>query len=72
MKQLFKFYSKYVIPTIGGLFSKDKNAYKYLPESASKFPYGKNFNNILAKNGFNRTVNKPVAFGISSIYTAIK
>jgi len=72
MKQLFKFYSKYVIPTIGGLFSKDKKAYKYLPESASKFPYGERFNNILAKNGFNRTVNKPVAFGIASIYTAIK
>ena len=70
MKQLFKFYSKYVIPTVGGLFSKDKKAYDYLPESAAKFPYGKAFNNILQKNGFNKAINNPVAFGISTIYTA--
>ncbi len=70
MKQLFKFYSKYIIPTVGGLFSKDKSAYDYLPESAAKFPYGKAFNNILEKNGFNKAVNKPVAFGISTIYVA--
>ena len=72
MKQLFKFYSKYVIPTIGGLFSKDKKAYKYLPESAAKFPYGEKFNNILLKNGFNTAKDKQVAFGISSIYIATK
>jgi len=72
MKQLFKFYSKYIIPTIGGLFSKDKSAYSYLPESAAAFPYGKNFNNILQKNGFNNATNKPLTFGIASIYTAKK
>ncbi len=72
IKQFFKFYSKYVIPTIGGLFSKDKKAYSYLPESAAKFPYGKKFNNILLKNGFNTAKDKPVAFGISTIYTATK
>lgn len=70
IKQFFKFYSKYIIPTIGGLFSKDKKAYNYLPESASKFPYGEAFNNILLKNGFNKATNNPVAFGISTIYTA--
>ena len=47
VKQGFQFYSKYVIPTIGKLFSKDKNAYDYLPESAAAFPYGEAFNNIL-------------------------
>ena len=70
MKQLFQFYSKYVIPTVGGLFSKDKSAYDYLPESAAKFPYGEKFNNILQKNGFNIATNTPVAFGISTIYRA--
>ncbi|MEE9349526.1 MAG: bifunctional demethylmenaquinone methyltransferase/2-methoxy-6-polyprenyl-1,4-benzoquinol methylase UbiE [Flavobacteriaceae bacterium] len=72
MKYLFKFYSKYIIPTIGGLFSKDKKAYSYLPESATNFPYGKAFNNILLKNGFNTAIDKPVAFGVSTIYTATK
>ncbi len=72
MKQLFKFYSKYVIPTVGGLFSKDKKAYSYLPESAANFPFGKAFNNILVKNGFNTAKDIPVTFGISTIYIAKK
>ncbi len=72
MKQLFKFYSKYVIPTVGSLFSKDKKAYNYLPESAANFPFGKAFNNILLKNGFNTAKDIPVTFGISTIYIANK
>lgn len=72
MKPLFKFYSKYIIPTVGKLFSKDKSAYDYLPESAAAFPYGEKFNNILQKNGFINTTNKPLTFGIASMYTATK
>ncbi len=72
MKQLFKFYSKYIIPTVGKLFSKDKSAYCYLPESAAAFPYGKNFNNILQKNGFNNATNRSLTFGIAAMYTAKK
>lgn len=72
MKQLFQFYSKYVIPTVGGAFSKDKKAYNYLPESAANFPYGKAFNNILIKNGFINAQDIPVTFGISTIYVAKK
>ena len=72
VKQLFTFYSKYIIPTIGGLFSKDKSAYSYLPESAAIFPYGEKFNNILIKNGFNKVTNTPLTFGAAAIYTASK
>ncbi len=72
VKQLFTFYSKYIIPTVGKLFSKDKNAYSYLPESAAIFPYGKKFNNILEKNGFNKATNVSLTFGAASIYTATK
>ena len=72
IKKIFNFYSKYIIPTIGKLFSKDKKAYTYLPESAAAFPYGKMFNNILEKNGFNNATNKPLTFGAASIYTATK
>jgi len=71
-KQLFNFYSKFIIPNIGKIFSKDKRAYTYLPKSAAVFPYGKKFNNILEKNGFNNATDKPLTFGAASIYTAIK
>jgi demethylmenaquinone methyltransferase/2-methoxy-6-polyprenyl-1,4-benzoquinol methylase len=72
IKQGFTFYSKYVIPTVGKLFSKDKNAYQYLPESAAAFPYGDSFNNILLKTGFNTSKVYPQTFGIATIYQAIK
>lgn len=71
-KQGYKIYSNYVLPTIGKLFSKDKSAYQYLSESASVFPYGEQFNNILRKIGFTDVENHPQTFGVSSIYSASK
>lgn len=71
-KQGYAVYCKYILPTIGGLFSKDKKAYKYLSESASKFPYGERLNNILRKIGFIDVVNKPQMFGSTTIYVAYK
>ena len=72
VKQGFIFYSKYIIPAIGKLFSKDKSAYTYLPESAAAFPYGNTFNNILLKTGFNTSKVYPQTFGIATIYQAMK
>ncbi len=71
-KQGYYFYTKYILPTIGKLFSKDRSAYKYLSESASVFPHGENFNNILRKIGFIDVENKPQTFGVASIYVATK
>ncbi len=72
VKQLFRFYSKYIIPNIGKLMSKDKKAYDYLPESAAAFPYGEAFNNILLKSGFSTSKVYPQTFGAATIYQAIK
>ncbi len=71
-KQGYKFYTNFILPIIGKLFSKDKVAYSYLSESANSFPFGEAFNNILQKNGFKNAKNLPVTFGVASIYTALK
>lgn len=71
-KQGYQIHSKYILPLVGKLFSKDKTAYSYLSESANAFPYGKAFNNILEKNGFINCKDIPVTFGVASIYTATK
>ena len=71
-KQGYRFYTKYILPLIGRIFSKDRSAYAYLSESASVFPHGENFNNILRKIGFIDVVNKPQTFGVASIYVASK
>jgi demethylmenaquinone methyltransferase/2-methoxy-6-polyprenyl-1,4-benzoquinol methylase len=72
VKQGFKFYSRFVIPTVGKLFSKDKMAYNYLPESAAAFPFGEKFNNILLKTGFNTSKIYPQTLGVATVYHAIK
>ena len=71
-KQGYHFYTKYILPKIGKLFSRDRSAYSYLSESAAVFPYGKRFNNILEKVGFIAVGNKPQTFGVASIYVATK
>lgn len=71
-KQGYKFYTNFILPVIGKIFSKDKVAYSYLSESANSFPFGEAFNNILQKNGFKNAKNLPVTFGVASIYTAFK
>jgi demethylmenaquinone methyltransferase/2-methoxy-6-polyprenyl-1,4-benzoquinol methylase len=71
-KQGYHFHSSVILPLIGKLFSKDKVAYSYLSESANSFPYGEKFNNILLKNGFTTATDKPVTFGVATIYVATK
>ncbi len=71
-KQGYQFHSKVLLPIIGKLFSKDKDAYSYLSESAAAFPYGEKLNNILRKIGFISVVNKPQTFGVATIYSATK
>jgi demethylmenaquinone methyltransferase/2-methoxy-6-polyprenyl-1,4-benzoquinol methylase len=71
-KQGYKIYTKYLLPLIGRLFSKDRSAYAYLSESASVFPYGEALNNILRKIGFIEVKHLPQTFGVATIYAASK
>ncbi len=71
-KQGYKLHSKLILPLVGKLFSKDNSAYKYLSESASIFPYGEAFNNILRKIGFIDVKNNPQTLGVATIYVASK
>lgn len=71
-KQGYNLYTKHLLPVIGKLFSKDQSAYAYLSESASVFPYGKAFNDILTKVGFSRAADYPQTLGVVTIYQAYK
>jgi len=72
VKQLYNFYFHYITPSIGKIFSKDNSAYKYLPESVAAFPEGGEFKSLMEKVGYRNTKNRPLAFGICSIYTGTK
>lgn len=71
-KQGYAIHTKYLLPWVGGMFSKDKSAYKYLSESASVFPHGERLNNILKKIGFIEVQHSPQTMGVATIYSAIK
>lgn len=72
VKQLYLFYSKYILPVIGKKVSGDSAAYNYLPESVKYFPSGKEFGEILLQCEFNKISILPLTFGIVTLYTAIK
>ncbi|MCD6013204.1 MAG: Ubiquinone biosynthesis methyltransferase UbiE [Flavipsychrobacter sp.] len=72
VKQLYMFYCRNIMPTIGRWVSKSDRAYTYLNKSAEAFPYGKQFLGILAKCGFKETNARPLTFGATTIYTAMK
>jgi len=72
VKSMYNLYMKIICPNIGKLFSKNRNAYKYLDESIQKFPEGKNFTQILDNLGYSNTYCKPLSLGICSIYCGTK
>jgi demethylmenaquinone methyltransferase/2-methoxy-6-polyprenyl-1,4-benzoquinol methylase len=72
IKQVYNVYMNIVAPNMGKLFSKNREAYRYLDESIKKFPEGKNFTTILDNLGYTHTYCKPLSFGICSIYCGVK
>ena len=72
VKQLYSIYSFYILPFFGRLFSKDRSAYRYLPESVERFADGDEFLTILGESGFIQTRQYRQTFGVATIYTGIK
>ncbi len=72
VKQFYKFYFRYILPTLGKLVSRHSTAYTYLPESVMAFPEGSRFCTILTECGFKNPEARPLTFGITTLYTAYK
>lgn len=71
-RQLYYFYFRRILPLLGRIFSKSRNAYTYLPESVMRFPDNQEFLDLLRSAGFERTDQKKLTGGIASIYTGFK
>ncbi|MFH1050979.1 MAG: bifunctional demethylmenaquinone methyltransferase/2-methoxy-6-polyprenyl-1,4-benzoquinol methylase UbiE [bacterium] len=69
---IYKFYSKYIIPILGKIISKNFSAYNYLQDSSAKFPCREEFIKIMQSTGkFSDTDYKQLAFGIAFIYVGV-
>jgi demethylmenaquinone methyltransferase / 2-methoxy-6-polyprenyl-1,4-benzoquinol methylase len=71
-RTVYNFYFRNILPFFGKLFSKDKAAYEYLPDSVMKFPDNEAFLNLLSKAGFSGVRQIKLTGGVASIYTGIK
>jgi demethylmenaquinone methyltransferase/2-methoxy-6-polyprenyl-1,4-benzoquinol methylase len=72
IRELYRVYSKTVIPAFARLFSKDRKAYSYLPKSIEAFPQGKAMTELLKKCGFSTVVHKKYTLGVCAFYLAKK
>jgi demethylmenaquinone methyltransferase/2-methoxy-6-polyprenyl-1,4-benzoquinol methylase len=49
---LYRFYSRRILPAVGGAISGDRRAYEYLPESVRKFPGPEELSEAMCRAGF--------------------
>jgi len=68
INQLYDWYSRHILPRIGGLLSPDQGAYEYLPSSVAAFPDGIDFLRRMKAMGFADLEWTPLTFGIASLY----
>jgi len=65
----FRFYSRYVMPAVGGMISGNRDAYTYLPETSAKFPAGDKFLELMDETAvFDEKRAVKLTGGISYIY----
>ena len=67
-RALYEFYSYKILPRIGGLVSRDKRAYEYLPASVGEVPAPEEFMAMMARAGFRNCRARSQSFGIAQIY----
>ncbi len=72
LKQLYFLYFKHILPFVGRMISKDREAYQYLPDTVMKFPEGNDFLDRLRTAGFSSLEEQRLTFGIATIYTGVK
>ncbi len=65
-------YFRHILPSIGGVVSGDKQAYRYLNRTVETFPYGKEFCGLMRDAGFEDVKEHRLTFGIATIYEGTK
>jgi demethylmenaquinone methyltransferase/2-methoxy-6-polyprenyl-1,4-benzoquinol methylase len=66
---LYRFYSHRLLPRIGGWLSGDRSAYEYLDRTASRFPAGEGFAELMRGTGAFREVTvSALTGGVAYVY----
>ena len=69
LKYPYELYSQYIMPTIGGWISGNREAYTYLPRTSAEFPAGNDFIELMKEtNAFTSEMFEKLTGGISYVY----
>ena len=68
---LYNFYSRRMLPALGGAISGSKAAYAYLPESVQKFPSADELSNQMRESGFRNVKFERMTGGIVCLHLGV-
>lgn len=69
MKYPYELYSQFILPTIGGWISGNKEAYTYLPKTSAEFPAGDKFITLMQQTeSFSHSDFEKLTGGIAYVY----
>lgn len=69
---LYKAYSRYIMPTVGGIISGRRDAYAYLPESVNRFKSRSELAAVMTAAGLVAVRWVDCTFGLVSIHVGVK
>jgi demethylmenaquinone methyltransferase/2-methoxy-6-polyprenyl-1,4-benzoquinol methylase len=69
---LYNFYSRHILPVLGGALSGSKEAYTYLPESVRKFPGAEGLADKMRQTGFTSVEFERMTFGIVALHVGVR
>lgn len=72
VKSIYFFYFRHLLPLIGNIVSKHKDAYTYLNKTVEDFPHGEDFLNLMRNAQFRNLKHIPLSFGIATLYIGDK
>ena len=69
-KPIYFLYLRYILPTIAGLVTKDREAYVYLNETIEAFPNRFALESEISAAGFTHVKSSPLLFGAVALHEA--
>jgi demethylmenaquinone methyltransferase/2-methoxy-6-polyprenyl-1,4-benzoquinol methylase len=69
---LYSSYFHHILPTLGGIISRNPAAYSYLPHSVERFPRPPHMKQLIAAAGFTNPAWTSYTLGTAGLYRAVK
>jgi len=68
----YGWYSRHVMPLLGGWLTGNRDAYRYLPETAARFPCGEDFARMMREAGFHDVRVRALSGGVAWLYVGTR